>query len=245
LLDFYRVYRAMVRAKIAGLSLAQMDDADRRLELQALCLRYLDYAEQAARLRQPALLMTHGFSGSGKSRLACALAERLPAIRVASDIERKRLAGLDALARSGSEYRDGLYSEDFTRQTYAVLLSHAESILKAGHHVVLDATYLRASDRDSCRALAERLGTRFFILDLQAPEALLRDRVARRLAGGHDPSEADWAVLARQMAGADALARCEMPFVLTLDAAAELDLDALVRVILEHGGADGATCSAL
>ena len=233
LLDFYRVYRAMVRAKVLGLSLAQTADAARRADYQAGCLRYLDYAARAASRRAPVLLITRGCSGSGKSRLACALAERLPAVRVASDIERKRLAGLDALARSdaASAPSGGIYTEDMGRQTYALLLRHAEGLLRAGHSAVLDATYLRRAQREPCLALAGRLGARFFILDLQAPEALLRERVAQRLAQGGDPSEAGQAVLSRQLAQAEGWAAAEKPFVLALDAAAGPDLEALLRAV--------------
>jgi len=238
-LDFYRVYRALVRAKIAGLSLGQADHAGGRLALEARCLRYIEYAERvarSARKRNPVLLITHGFSGSGKSRLAYSLAERWPAIRVASDIERKRLAGLAPLERSGSALSGGIYTEDMSRQTYALLLGHAEFLLRAGFNVLLDATYLRAADRDACRALAERLAVRFFILDLNAHEALLRERLAQRLARGGDPSEADSGVLARQMAEAEDLQRREKPFVLSLDAGFGANLDEVLRAL---GKADG------
>ena len=118
-----------------------------------------------------------------------------------------------------------------SRQTYAVLLGHAQRLLREGHNVLLDATYLRAADRDECRALADRLGARFFILDLHAPEALLRERLAQRLARGGDPSEANQAVLAQQIAEAEDLGRREAPFVLSLNTALGPNLDEVLRAV--------------
>jgi hypothetical protein len=125
----------------------------------------------------------------------------------------------------------GIYSELFNRQTYAVLLGHAESLLRAGHNALLDATYLRAADRDACRALAGRLGARFAILDLEAHEALLRERISQRMARGADPSEASPSVLSRQMAEADGLSDAERPFALSLDAAHGANSDEVLRAL--------------
>jgi len=230
-LDFYRVYRALVRAKIAGLSLEHADGSDSRHCLETQCVGYLEYAERASQARTPTLLITHGFSGSGKSFYAARLAELLPAIRIASDIERKRLAGFEALARTGSAPFGGIYAEFFTRQTYALLLDLAEQVLRAGFNAILDATYLRTAQRHACRELAGRLGVRLLILSVQAPEAVLRARIAGRLARRDDPSEAGEAVLTRQMAGAEDLEEWEKPFVLALDTTAAMDVDAVLEAV--------------
>ncbi len=233
-LNFYRVYRALVRAKIAALSLEQADNPAGRAGLQAQCLGYLEYAERTAQAKFPRLLITHGFSGSGKSHCASWLAERLPAIRIASDIERKRLAGFDALIRTGSAPSGGIYAESFTRQTYALLLDLAEHVFNAGFDVILDATHLRAAQRQACRELAGKLGLSFLILDIQAPEAVMRERIARRQERGNDPSEAGAEVLTRQMAVAEALESGEMPFVLAVDTSVELDFGAVLEFILRR-----------
>lgn len=222
-LDYYRVYRALVRAKIAALSFQQTGNP----ALENQCLAYLDYAEKSVRTRVPLLLITRGFSGSGKSYSATFLAERLPAIRIASDIERKRLAGLEALARTHSQPSGGIYSEDFTLQTYALLRDLAEQILKAGFSVILDATFLRKVQRDACCELAVRLGLSFFILDFHASEAVLRGRIAWRAEQGVDPSETNQSVLTHQIAIAEDLDSVEKPFVLALSTEIEPDLDAV------------------
>jgi predicted kinase len=164
------------------------------------------------------------------------LAERLPAIRIASDTERKRLAGLNALEQSHSALQGGIYSASMTRQTYNLLLGHAELLLQAGFNVILDATFLDAANRCHCRELASRLGLRFFILDFLAPLAVLSERIDERLRRGGDPSEAGQAVLALQVAKANPLQTQETPFVLTVDTTQDADIDGILRAIGIGGG---------
>ena len=227
--NFYRVYRALVRAKVATLSQAQAVEPNEHARLQAQCQQYLAYALDATQPISPALLITHGFSGSGKSRAALALAERLPAIRIASDIERKRLAGLEALERSGSAPDQGIYTAAMTHQTYGLLLAHAEVLLTAGFNVVLDATYLHVLHRCHCRALATRLGVRFFLLDFPTPPPGLAESITQRLARGDDPSEASLATLAAQFANADPLDAQEKSLTLTFDASGNAKMDDIIR----------------
>lgn len=228
---FYRVYRALVRAKIACLSMREAD-AETRARLFAQFRRYFEEAKRAAAPALPRLILTHGFSGSGKSRLARRLCERLPAVLVASDIERKRLAGFAAQDSTASPPGGGIYTPEFTRLTYARLLDLARILLRAGFAVVLDATYLRAAPRRACRELAAELGAAFAILDLRAPETLLRRRVSARSARGDDPSEADEAVLTRQMAASDPLDEAEISCAVPIDTSREADLDALTAALL-------------
>lgn len=215
LLRYYAVYRALVRAKVASLRAAQGCAAS-RAEL-AECL------ELAVRLTQagpPQLLITHGLSGSGKTTLSQRWLERYGLIRLRSDVERKRLFGLDACARGGEAV--GLYSEAATRQTFAHLARLAEILLAAGWPVIVDAAFLGRRERDQFRELAQRAGAPFRIVDIRVAVATLQERVARREAAGVDASDAGLAVLARQVASALPLAADELPQVIPVGADGEL-----------------------
>jgi aminoglycoside phosphotransferase family enzyme len=140
LLRFYLVYRAMVRAKVAAIRLGQAGLAPE--EMRAIKADYLAYVGQAEGYTQPprpALIITRGVSGSGKSTATIPLVGKLQAVRIRSDVERKRLAGLDPRAVTGSAVGQGIYSSDATEKTYARLLGLAELVMKAGYVANLSA----------------------------------------------------------------------------------------------------------
>ena len=92
-----------------------------------------------------------------------------------------------------------------TAATYAQLTRLATPVLRSGHHVILDATFLRHAQRDAARQLAAAQGVRCVILDFAADEGVLRERLRKRAALGADPSDADEAVLSAQMRTAEPL----------------------------------------
>lgn len=211
LLRFYQVYRALVRGKVASLRLGQGGLAD--AERQDILTRYRGYADLAERFTRPgtpALLLMHGFSGCGKSTVALELVERHGAIRLRSDVERKRLAGLAGTDRPDAGIGTGLYGADMTAATYARLAALAGSLLDAGFPVVVDATFLDRAERDRFAQITRERGVPLRIIDVQAPAEVLRERVAARAASGADPSGADpsdagLAVLEHQIAHHDPL----------------------------------------
>lgn len=184
-------YRALVRAKVAALG----GDAAGFKRYFALAQRLVVPA------MSPQLLVMTGVSGCGKSRVAAGLAERLGALRLRSDVERKRLFGLEPTARAapGSAVAAALYASEATARTYARLYALAETLLKAGHTVVLDAAFLRQSEREAARVLAQSCKARFALVACMAPEPVLRERLAAREREGADPSDATAAVLDLQL----------------------------------------------
>ncbi len=186
-LRFYLVYRAMVRAKVAAIR----HDAGESLE-------YLHMAERLATSSTPALTITCGLSGSGKtwaSGRRLAGADFLRTVRIRSDVERKRLFGLaphDSSAASDSL----IYTAEATRRTYDRMAELAEAALGAGWSVIVDAAFLKRAERDAFRALAKQLGVPFAILATVAfPDELAQRITARQ----NDASEATVAVLEQQL----------------------------------------------
>ncbi len=197
-LRYYMVYRAMVRAKVAAIRAAQEGGG------HAECLDYLSLAHTLSRPPPPALSLMHGVSGSGKTVLSQHLLEDLGAIRLRSDVERKRLFGLGPLDSSDA-VPGGIYTAEASRRTRDRLLALAEGLLAEGHRVIVDATFLARDWRQPFEALAGRSGIPWCLVSPQVPEAELRARVARRSAQGKDASEADLAVLEAQLGGGDPL----------------------------------------
>jgi aminoglycoside phosphotransferase family enzyme/predicted kinase len=202
---FFASYLAGVRAKVAALRLAQLGPAGSSPEAQASLAearRYLALARDIARPPGPQLVITHGLSGSGKTWasgrwLAAESSGR--AIRLRSDVERKRQHGLNALAPSRSGLNAGLYSPQAHGETYASLLARTRGLLAEGWSVLVDAAFLRQSEREAFAALAKAANCPFHILAPEAPLAVLRQRISERQAGGTDASEATLAVLEQQL----------------------------------------------
>jgi len=198
-LRFYAVYRALVRAKVSLIRAHQPDahPAERRKAAGAFA-RDLALAERLATPPSPLLVAVGGLSGSGKTTVAGLLLEHLGAVRVRSDIERKRRAGLAAGARKAAPFGAGLYSAEMTARTYERLYEAAATVLDAGYPVIVDAAMLRRAERDALRELAARLKMRCECVWCEAPLATLRGRIARRQAKGADASDATLAVLEQQ-----------------------------------------------
>lgn len=220
ILDFYKVYRALVRAKVLAIRLGQEDLSPAEVGAnREECARYLALAESYTRRRHPRLLIACGLSGSGKSRLARRLREALPIIHLRSDVERKRLFGLTADARTTGAPGSGIYFPQATEWTYERLYRLAGLILDSGYHTLVDATFLTRARRGHFRRLAEDRGLGFAILVLDAPVDVLRRRVIRRLADGCDASEATLAVLEHQRACCECLDEGEQAVAYKIDSA--------------------------
>ncbi len=228
-LPYYLVYRAMVRAKVSAIRLTQAaaDDPERPAML-AECHGYLALAETFTRPAPSWLCLTHGVSGSGKSWYSQQLLETLGAIRLRSDVERKRLYGLDARARSGAAVDTGIYTRAASQRTYARLAELAGTVLDAGYPVIVDATFLHADQRRPFAALADARHIPWLICAFSAPEAVLRERVVQRETEGQDASEAGLAVLERQLAQTTPFDANEQPHVLPIASGAAVDKAALV-----------------
>ncbi|WP_242523490.1 AAA family ATPase [Thiocystis minor] len=208
----------MVRAKVLAIRLDQgeLDPAARATE-RHLCAGYLTLAESYTRPRHPHLLIVCGVSGSGKSCLSCLLREALPLIHLRSDVERKRLFGLDEKAQTLSSVDSGIYFPSATNWTYDRLHRLADGILANGYDVLVDATFIARDRRERFMQLARKHRAAFAILALDAPIDVLRQRLRHRLALGEDASEADLAVLERQLALRQCLSEVEKPYAVMVD----------------------------
>ncbi len=195
-LRFYVAYRAAVRAKVSAIRASQEGMSKRSTaDALAACRSYLDIGEAYLTQCQPVLIITHGLPGSGKSTFAQAALERLQAVRIRSDVERKRLFGLAPSADSRSSIGGGIYGADATRRTYARLRELARGLLMAGFPVIVDAAFLKQEERKQFRELAHELKVPFAIASMQASNITLRARVTQRRADARDASEADSGVL--------------------------------------------------
>jgi len=211
-LGIYRCYFAMVRAKVSLLrESTQTTDITTTHGYQEF-LRYLELARGCTQPRHTFLAITHGVSGSGKSTIAGALVASSGAVRIRSDVERKRLSGMAPEQRSEPQQRDLLYSAAMSRKTFSRLEDLAGIVIEAGFPAIVDATFLHRNTRESFHHLARRLSVPFVIIDCSAPPDQLRQRLIERARHAQDASEADVAVMEQQLRSAQALTQEEMAY---------------------------------
>ena len=197
-LRFYVVYRALVRAKIALLRMSQCNGLG-EVELMGKYRSYIHLVKRWIESPSGGMLLMHGLSGSGKSFLSQRLLEMTEAIRLRSDVERKRLVNLPPNADSKSALCGDLYANTATAATYHRLLFLAQSVLKAGYTVIVDAAFLQRWQRRMFCEWASSHNIPLAILNVTAPQTVLRERVARRAYQDIDASEADMRVLYHQL----------------------------------------------
>jgi aminoglycoside phosphotransferase family enzyme/adenylate kinase family enzyme len=198
LLDLYRVYFALVRAKVALLQHSTDDPALLDTKAYGEARHYLEIARRYCQPRRRFLGITYGLSGSGKSTAAGKLVEASGAVRIRSDVERKRLFGLAPEERSEARDNARLYSTDMSRKTFERLADLAETILDAGFPVIVDGTFLHSHVRDDFQGLATRLKVPFAILHCVTDEGKIRDRLQARESSGVSVSEAGIAIMEQQ-----------------------------------------------
>jgi len=231
-MTFYLVYRALVRAKIAAIRKEQHTNPQQRNDEDDALRAYLRLAQRYAAADAGAILITRGVAGSGKSAAATVLVERLGAVRLRADIERRRLyPDPDPDIRYAPTAHDAVYER---------LEALAEAVTGAAFPVVVDATCLERTRRRPFEALAARLRVPFRILDIEVPEAKRRERVRARYQKGDDASEAGPEVMAAQIQRLEALSASEEAVRIRVDNAGSVPI--VPFTCLAHGrglGIDG------
>jgi hypothetical protein len=194
LLRFYRAHWALVRAKVACLSAgdAGNPDTDKAREARD----YLDLAAGAALTARPVLIAMTGLSGTGKSTVAQSLARITGAQLVASDVTRKRLAGVSGAA--AAEWQKGIYAQEWTERTYQELIRAAERAIRSGTPVILDAAFLDRAWRERAATTAAGLGVPIVFVETVCDPAIAEARTAARAKRGDSPSDATAAIYRAQ-----------------------------------------------
>ena len=228
--DFYLIYRACVRAKVACFLLEDPDiTEEEKKAAKERASAYFELAERYLDNHRPGLFLMAGVSGSGKSTVASDLAEGLGGVMVRSDAVRKSIAELGQEARASVDYGRGIYSQEMTERTYDGLLERAEAVIASGRWAILDATYAQRQHRLSARSWAEKRGVPFGILYCTAPLSVLETRLSQRVAAGKDVSDADIEIMRRQRAVFEPFDREEAEYLVQVDTEKQWDREALVK----------------
>ncbi len=199
-LNYYLLYRAMVRAMVSSIRCFQkgIKKEEKEQEFNQL-ISYVTLAESYTLVRPPVMFIMHGLSGSGKTSVSQKLLEVYSAIRVRSDIERKRIFNIHENERRDIDAQNVLYSDTASEQTYQRLYELAEMLLRAGFSVIVDATFQQQKYRKRFAGLAQDLAVPFISVNCQASYQILKQRIVTRAREKQDASDANLNVLEKQI----------------------------------------------
>ena len=192
--------------------------------------RYTSIAQTLVQPTIPGLIIMHGLSGSGKTTISQAILESTGAIRLRSDVERKRMFGLCPRDQSTKKIKEEMYSENTSDIMHCQLRDTARKLLSSNYQVIVDATFLKRRYRNLFCRLAEEQNVPFLTLDVQSSFGTLKDRIANRAEQRSDSSEADLAVLRQQQREKEALGEDEQKVAITINSEEYFDS----RIVLQN-----------
>ncbi|MGW8160607.1 MAG: AAA family ATPase [Desulfobulbales bacterium] len=146
----------------------------------------------------PVLYVFFGMIATGKSTLAQAWARHKQLPYYNSDRLRKELAGIDPTAAQRAAVDSGIYSREFSEKTYSALQKKAESFLRQGKSVVLDASYQYARNRWQLRDLAKSLHCNIYFILCRCPEKEMQQRMDMRSQDPTAVSDGRWEIYLQQ-----------------------------------------------
>ncbi|NCD26184.1 MAG: hypothetical protein EOL86_11425 [Deltaproteobacteria bacterium] len=178
LLDFHAAYRALVRLKVACLSLNQAAPGG-HAALLANINSYLSQAREYAMLfGRPVLWVFLGLPASGKSTLARMVAQALDIRLFQSDIIRKQ--DPDFPSDGVAPFQSGKYHPVLKNRVYAKLLNLAHDELKRGQSVVVDATFSSHQWREAAMDLARDRDAGLVFVECACSVDTIRQRLSQR-----------------------------------------------------------------
>ncbi|MDR0454587.1 MAG: AAA family ATPase [Deferribacteraceae bacterium] len=179
LLNFYRCYRAMVRAKVAVFTFKGTEKNNPLYSAkQAEYQRMMDMAMiYAISMKNTPALTFCGMIATGKSVHSMTFAKQFPVKRVNTDEMRKKLTGLDAFDNAVVPVGEGIYTQDISLKVYSDLGAAAELNKNAGRITIADGTFIKKIYQE---AFEKAAGIKPVYIVFNAPEAEIIKRLKVR-----------------------------------------------------------------
>lgn len=197
-INFYKVYRAVVRGKVEGFISDAMVDTEKKQKVIKKARDYFMLAEKYLNQNfklNPVIFF--GPSGSGKSTIAKEFSDKYVIIR--SDEVRKKISGMPVERHTYVGFGEDIYNFDMTEKTYNQMVEIMLENVRCGKKVILDATFLKKWQREIIVKACKDRGLNPFFIYFFAPEDLLFKRIRDRIKEGKDISDAHEEILKRQL----------------------------------------------
>jgi uncharacterized protein len=189
--DFYIAYRAVVRAKVDCVRVAQ-GHPDAAADAQ----RHMNIALEHLRAGTVRLIVIGGGPGTGKTTLANALSEQIGAQVISTDNVRRELQQAGTISGSPGVLNTGLYAPDNVSAVYDEVRRRARLCLKGGQSVILDGTWRDPHQRERARCLADEIDVPITEFTCVVPQDVATTRIQNRAATTSDATAEVAAALA-------------------------------------------------
>lgn len=241
LIPFYSCYRAFVRGKVLSLKLS--DKILTRNEQRSLLEKaqgYFDLSLQFSRqMRQPIFLMIGGLMGTGKTKLAGALARKAGLKVFHSDQIRKGLTLRQGEKRcekpsQGTPFGKGAYSKEWTDLTYQTLFDQALQQIDDGQSVILDASFSRKDFRSQAFQMAREHFAQPLLIECRLEEEETLYRLGQRGKSGQSFSDGRAEIYPQQKSNFETINELESARHMVLNT--KESVSKLVNKVMKHPG---------
>lgn len=200
-LNFYKCYRACVRGKVHSFSADSKDMEEEERESSMKTSRsYFGLAhEYTGGPGKPVLWVFFGPIAGGKSSLSRNLGTKLHVDTLNSDRIRKALAGLQPTDKRPESWGQGIYSKEFSELTYSKMIEEAETRLRKGETVILDASFSKKVYREKIIKLAESMSVPYFFVYCYCSEEETKRRLDKRAGNAQAVSDGRWEIYVEQV----------------------------------------------
>jgi predicted kinase len=140
------------------------------------------------------MIITCGLTGTGKSTIINAVAERTGFSVLTSDRVRKELVGIEPEEHRYEAFNAGIYSKESTDRTYAHMIEQGKKRLLSGESVILDACFPKSGQRGMARKAAREARAGFLCIEFTAPVDEVKNRLDTREADGGGVSDGRWEI---------------------------------------------------
>jgi len=179
LINFYKTYRACVRAKVACLLLSEKDESwEHYKEKKQEAERFIDLALMyALNMYETGSLVFYGLMASGKTKNAREFSAKYPVEHINTDVVRKLMHGIDPDSPVHVGFGSELYSRENSINLYEYLGEAAENNRRLGRMTLVDGSFSKC---EYITALSRNYSGRYIKIRFFAPDDVVYDRLEKR-----------------------------------------------------------------
>ncbi len=156
--------------------------------------------DDAITAKKPKLIITCGLTGTGKSTIMKEVADRIGIPLLASDVIRKKLAGIEPEEHRYVEFDSGIYSKEFSEKTYIQMIEEGKKVLINGESAILDACFPKRWQRMKALDAAKEVNADFLCIEFVCPEEEIKVRLMKRFESKKGVSDGRWEIYLSQKA---------------------------------------------